>query len=473
MLAATGQNRFHILTLGYGYRLIKNLWNPVAAETGFLINHIPHPSLFPEDYPGELEGIDCRTLHYLFPEPVKTLVEPDINFLRSLEDNHHFTIHNVILADGQLSQIPYAEALAYISMAGKSIQTLLSTIRPDVVLSGFEGWHSSLTMLICKNMGITWYGLVYTAIPRGLFGFSSTNNSSETRGFGIIDPEEVKITARQTLVNFRKGAEKAYIPVVEDSLTNIVRLLPRRITNFSNKLRIIASGKFDRYTHRSSWDAFVDYTGRIWNMLRSHSVTMLRKPPESEFAFFAFHMQPEMAIDVWAPYYSNQIWVVNLIARSMPAGQKLLVKLHRIDSGRWNYSELMQLSSMPAVELVHESAIATEFIKKANIVFSIQGTVAFEAAMLGRNVVTFGETMYEDFPNVHKVTVLEQLPVVIREILRSAEPDLKDIEEAVVRLLSRFRSGVFNNWEMSPSSRQITDFCAHIKNMAREIETAH
>ncbi|MEQ8314089.1 MAG: hypothetical protein RL839_00675 [Gammaproteobacteria bacterium] len=458
-----------ILTIGYGYRLIKILWNPVANETGFQINHIPHPSLFPGDFPNELEDIETSELHYMFSEPIKQPAKPDISFLESLEENEKFTIHNVILADEHLAKLPYAESIAYIGMASKQIQRILGFYRPNVALSGFEGWHNSLAMLICKKMGVHWYGIVYTPIPKGLFGFSSTNNSSQTRAFGRLENKVVEELARTSLVAFSEGAEKVFVPHVEDSLLNLLRLMPNRLRNLKNKFRIIVSGKFDRFTHRSFRESFSDYVGRIWNAFSSRKMPMLREPPECEYSFFALHMQPEMGIDVWAPYYSNQLWVVNVIARSLPPTQKLLVKLHKIDIGRWNYSELMRLKSIPAVVLVHDSANATEFIKNANIVFSIQGTVAYEAAMLGRKVITFGETMYQDFPNVYKVGVLEELPSLVREILGIDNPAPEKVQQGLTKLLSRFRPGVFNNWALAPSTDQIKNFSRHIESMAEQI----
>src|SRR5208283_750872 len=39
---------------------------------------------------------------------------------------------------------------------------------------------------------------------------------------------------------------------------------------------------------------------------------VLEGPASGPYVLFGLHMQPESSIDVWAPFFSNQMWVIEL-----------------------------------------------------------------------------------------------------------------------------------------------------------------
>lgn len=463
------KNDFVILTIGYGYRLIDVVWTKVRARTGYEISHIPHPSLFRSDAEQRARKIDSNELFYLFDSPVKKLDKADRIYLTELEAGTGPTIHNVILGDAQLSTLPYSEALDYISTAAKRFREIFAEVKPSVVLSGFEGFHSTLAMLVCRKMGIPWFGLVYTPIPHGLTGFSFTNNNKETHTFVPANPRSTRELAERTLTEFENKSMSVHVPETEDSAWNVLKFLPLRANNAIAKSKSILSGNFDRYTHRPFTESAKDYLRRRWNLYSNKGMEFLKIPPDTPYVFFGLHMQPEMGIDVWAPFSSNQPYVINCIARSIPPTHKVLVKLHKIDADHWSNAQLRRIEKMPGVVLVSSNANTQDFVRKADIVFSIQGTIALEAALLGRPVITFGETMYEDMPTVTRVGSLIDLPRLVRSKLKEPHPSRPEVLQGLEKLLSRFSPGLHNNWDIDPTDSQLSQFCIHLDYLLRTV----
>ena len=66
-------------------------------------------------------------------------------------------------------------------------------------------------------------------------------------------------------------------------------------------------------------------------------------------------MQPELAIDVLAPFFTNQIEVARLIAMSLPDDYTLVVKDHPIMVGLRRPRYLDKIQKLPNVKLIDYS----------------------------------------------------------------------------------------------------------------------
>ena len=137
----------------------------------------------------------------------------------------------------------------------------------------------------------------------------------------------------------------------------------------------------------------------------------LRNIENTKFIYFPLHSEPERALSIAAPYFTN---------RSIPVDYKLYVKDHPImdiKGGRKTefYKELMKL---PNVKLIHPSITQDELIKKCSLVITIAGTGGMEAAIYGKPSIIFSETLYSSLPSVYKLREIEELPTAIRTSLK-------------------------------------------------------
>lgn len=100
-----------------------------------------------------------------------------------------------------------------------------------------------------------------------------------------------------------------------------------------------------------------------------------------EFAFYPLQSEPEIASLIWGKSYMNQIETIRNIARSVPVGMKLLVKEHPRALGYRSSGYYKKILEIPNVLLIHPDQEVRPIIKKAKIVITIAGFVAFEAVI--------------------------------------------------------------------------------------------
>jgi len=141
---------------------------------------------------------------------------------------------------------------------------------------------------------------------------------------------------------------------------------------------------------------------------------------EKPFIYFPLHSEPERALSIASPFYTNQIEVITQIAKSLPVEYQLLVKEHPIMEvkGVRSVSDYKELMKLPNVQLMHTSIKQEEFYKKCALVISIGGTSAFECGFYGKPSIVFAETLFSNLSFVYKLQSPEELPNAIRSSLQ-------------------------------------------------------
>lgn len=451
---------FHVLTLGYGLRLVDHLWAPLEEATGFSVSHLLHPSLHQKDLS---ERESHLHLYCIRNEPEETMPLPDTEYLASLEGDNVPTIHNMIMCDSVLRELPYSEAIAYASYVGRRMENLFKDLKPSVIISGFDGFQSSMSLAVAKKLSVPWFALSFSVMPRGLTGFASGMNTSST--FSALSGSQcaIRTLAERTLLEFEAGRLLAPSIKTENNIKTIINLLPTRILNLFSALKENITGQSDKFSRRPVSRSVTDYFRRRLNLIRLPRQSLLKTPPDTPYLFIGLHMQPEMAIDVWAPFYADQFNVIEAIARSSPPTHRLLVKLHKIDADNYSPMQLHQLARLPGVELVSPFASSRQFIEKASLILSIQGTITLEAALLGRPVLVFGETVYTDLPSVTKVGRITDLPEQIRSKLAEEPLARESIMLGLESVLRRYAPGCFNDWDVLPTASEIEALAIHFE----------
>ena len=156
-------------------------------------------------------------------------------------------------------------------------------------------------------------------------------------------------------------------------------------------------------------------------------------------------MQPESSIDVWAPFFSDQIWVVQLLSRSIPPSHQLLVKIHMSDLTNFSGEQYERMQALPGVKLVRPFVDSRPFIDKADLVVSIQGTMGLEAALLGKPVIMLGDSPVTMFPSASRIGKVQDLPMLIRKKLLEPPPTRQEIVQAYASYLSPFAPASHND----------------------------
>lgn len=205
---------------------------------------------------------------------------------------------------------------------------------------------------------------------------------------------------------------------------------------------------------------------RLRRVLRGDLFELPRRG--ERYAFYALHQQPEMTTMILAPFWQDQLTLVENIARSLPLGMWLYVKEHIPMLGVRPIEYYERLRRVPNIRLIDPFKSSLQLIRDASVVTVIAGTVGWEALLLGVPVITFGQVFYNALPNVRKCRAIEDLPRLIRECLAESVQDPSFIEAYVAAILvDSFDFDLDQLYDPSRSYESIRD-SKEAATMARE-----
>ena len=117
-----------------------------------------------------------------------------------------------------------------------------------------------------------------------------------------------------------------------------------------------------------------------------------------KFIFFPLHTEPEVSLLVYGRPFINQIELIRIIALSMPIDMNLYVKEHPWMLGKRSLKAYKKILEIPRVKLISPSIDSRRIVNKSFLVSVITGSIALEAAILGKPVITFGDCPYNLLP---------------------------------------------------------------------------
>lgn len=160
---------------------------------------------------------------------------------------------------------------------------------------------------------------------------------------------------------------------------------------------------------------------------------------KSDYVFFPLHTEPEVSLLVYSKPYLNQIEVLRNIAYSLPAGMILVVKEHPAARGKRPLSYYKKIEEIFNVRFADPTIDARTFIINSRLVATIASSVGFEAVLLGKPVITFGQTPYEFLPSsmVRRVKDLNKLDENIADLIKNHHIDEKALINYLAAVMSR------------------------------------
>jgi hypothetical protein len=166
-------------------------------------------------------------------------------------------------------------------------------------------------------------------------------------------------------------------------------------------------------------------------VLFNQRLKILRKLPKKYIVFY-LHLQPEMTTSALTKKYVNQLLAIELIYKYMPKDTYLLVKENPKQNATGRPALFFKkLSNMNRVTYFKYCSMTNnEIMQKSIFVATITGTVGWEAINVQKKVLIFGNTWYEEAPNVCRIN----------------EKDSEKIHKSVIKKLcsEQFEN---TNWE--------------------------
>lgn len=138
-----------------------------------------------------------------------------------------------------------------------------------------------------------------------------------------------------------------------------------------------------------------------------------------KYVFFPLHTEPEVSLLVYGRPFINQIEIVRMLAISLPVDTFLVIKEHPWMVGKRPLTSYKKMLNIPRVKFADPSLEARALIKGAEAVSVITGSVALEAALLGKPVITFGDCPYNLLPDtmVRRCVDVRHIQVLIKDII--------------------------------------------------------
>lgn len=309
--------------------------------------------------------------------------------------------NDLVLADRALRHLPQ-KGLRYLYRAARELAAFFDRRAVDVVFSEPTWAHERLASALCAATGRKFLTPFTVRYPAGRWGFFEGGEQVELFPVGGgTAPENI---APDRILN---AGAPPYLKRNDQLLQDSRRLSSRldRVRRFITREQIDPSDP----THiQSRWHTLRTKGGEEVNRVRHRWVrraTVDARLLATSFVVYALHKQPESSIDVLGRYYEDQAAVLMAIWRSLPTGWKLLVKEHTNAIGDRSPDFYRRLSRWPGLEVIDEATPMATLLDHARAVFTVSGTVAYEAAMKGTPAFTFAPMFFNAFPRCRRVTV--------------------------------------------------------------------
>ncbi|MCR5627498.1 MAG: hypothetical protein K6F99_09270 [Lachnospiraceae bacterium] len=161
-------------------------------------------------------------------------------------------------------------------------------------------------------------------------------------------------------------------------------------------------------------------------------------PVEGEdYVYMPLHLIPESSVFVKASFYVDELNLIEQVSKSLPVGWKLYVKEHQAMLGERDpefYKKAAEIANVRVVQINYYKD-PKPWLVKAKGVVTITGTAAYEAALLGKRSIIFGDVPFGLIEGIRRIHSFEELPEAIREFgevdnIKSAASYIEAVKEA-------------------------------------------
>ena len=149
-----------------------------------------------------------------------------------------------------------------------------------------------------------------------------------------------------------------------------------------------------------------------------------------KFLYFPLASEPEARIMVTSPFYTNQIALIENIAKSIPIDYTLYVKEHPVQEVKfWRpVTDYKKLINIPNVKFVHPSVSNHELLPKCQGVIAISGGTSFEAIFYKKPVILFADEYYDVLSMVTRIKTFKTLSNDITDALSNFKFDNNELD---------------------------------------------
>lgn len=351
-----------------------------------------------------------------------------LNKLAKYEKQFKIKINEIINMDRILKKVNYSIALNYLAYIIREIDRFLSSHHIEFIFMEATWAHEILICEYARIKGIKVYVPHTARLPyeRFLFFEGYKQKHYYKRNHSQIKTHELADKVFNDVVNrnkkpfyFAKNNKKNEFSITW--VKGLINQINIKIKKQNNPFLIPSITELIR--------------GKIIKLLRLKIIQKQKyflklSEIKAKFILVCLHVQPEASIDVLSNKYSNQLENIRKISMSTPVEYKIVVKEHSNALGDRPLQFYRNLQRIPGVVLLDPYADSHDAIGKSDLVITVTGTVAYEAALLGKKAVTmvpmfFSGLLFKEFFNPNEDSVEE----MIKEDMPNNNAIYKSIEE--------------------------------------------
>lgn len=389
----------------------------------------------------------------------------DIEYLHWLEKEYgipnlwpYFYIDRVIMNGQLLREYPYnkpllsyEDMLRKLQVNAKAIIDFLETEKPDAVVTAVIGSVGSMLLYhIAKKKGIQTVHIEFARIGNRIaltedyrtFTWVQSRFKELQNGSSSLYRDE----AQKFIIKFR-STPAPYDSDTADDFYDTSRfknlrflhpknLFPSIIWHVRTFFKDISRATTSDYTNIFIWWATWDKIKRKVRALRGYQGFYFdHRTYTGRYAYYPLHIEPEISLLLYAPFYTNQIELIHATARSLPIDMLLFVKEHPGMLGYRTREYYKEIAKIPNVRLISPGVSGNQLAQGAALTVTITSTSGWESILLKKPVITFGDVFYNDIPGVLTCRNFEELPHMVKKQLEEWQHDEHALENYVSALL--------------------------------------
>ncbi|MBM3349482.1 MAG: hypothetical protein FJY58_07290 [Betaproteobacteria bacterium] len=395
-------------------------------------------------------AIDHRNLLTTPPEKILDTTEnfrPDITDIKrygkELEELEYLgspRINDIILMDRILRNKSYAFALCYLNHLQSVLLKFFLENSIALVSSGRDSALQLISMLVSNKLNIPWIVPTRIRIPQEMYMFTSGHTTSTIINIRAPNAKD-RLWAKEFLKNLNLKHDKPALKAATRNLSDVLKMMPTHTRLFLSNLGASFAEKGNNFSRYTVFDLMLMYLKRRFNMLALKIFPPYSSVGKQPFCLYALHTQPESSIDVAGSYFSDQIALITFITRSLPASHELYVKIHPTDLDGKSLLFYKRLARLPGVRLIYYDVDSKDLAQRALIIFTLTGTIGYEAGLMGKWVITFAKNYYNSMPTVRYCESPPALPALIEVLLKSKPPD--DLHDRLIEFMANLKAQSF------------------------------
>ena len=365
----------------------------------------------------------------------------------------YVAVDRVIKFNMYLREYPYdrpkyshEDMIKMVQAASRFIIKFLEKEKPDFIIApaALGGIGGMLFYHIAAKMGIKTF-LIHSsvriktrcAIGKDYNGLNYIEEAFEKINNGAAVEPAIKQEAETFLKDFRKNTRP------HSALDSVdARPINRRRQFKFLKLNKIGQsvkwtiGVFIDYIRDKNKDDYLTVKPwyYLWDKLKRKTRVLIgfndfydEFNEKDEYAFYPLQLDPEAASMMLAPFYTDQLWLIKQIARSLPINYKLYIKEHPAMFGYRPRCFYKELKKIPNVKIVKPSLSSFDLIKNAKLIATITGTAGWEAMLMKKPIITFGNVFYNKLSMAKQCKTMEDLPYLVKNQIENFRYDEKEL----------------------------------------------